>query len=286
MSQSMMMRMRKSIGGVSRLMRPIACRGASLRGDGFTLIETMVALSIFTVGIMAVASMLIYSMRTRVLNRQVNTAVSLAHERIEEIRKIATREVDLRYNTVLNFNYILSRNKSYGTIDGYVLPGFLSGTDVPGTDGYTAAVNSINAKSTSAAEKQERRDKIKVLYDDGNMNLHGDETAGDGIWSCIEYIDMDTGAVKPQPEFAAISAADKRKWRWILTRRTVLEPVKIVAAAGGGSERTLSHATLAADVSDTTGADVISVMVECKWKDMTRKERAVTYHSLIVRGSM
>jgi prepilin-type N-terminal cleavage/methylation domain-containing protein len=286
MSQSIMMRMNKSVGGISRLMRPITCHGASSRNDGFTLIETMVALSIFTVGIMAVGAMLIYSMRTRVLNRQVNTAVSLAHERIEEIRKIATREVDIRYNTVLNFNYILSRDRSYGTIDGYTLPGFLSGTDTPATDGYTTAVNSINGKSTSAAEKQERRDQIRVLYDDGDMALHGDETAADGIWSCIEYVNMDTGAVKPQPEFAAISAVEKKKWRWILIRRTVLEPVKVVADAGGGSERTLSHATLAADVTDTTGADVIDLTVECKWTDMTRKERMVNFHTLIVRGSM
>ncbi len=281
MSQSIMTRIRKGVGGVGRLWRFAAYRRVCSGNDAFTLIETMVALSIFTVGIMAVATMLIYSMRTRVINRQVNTAVSLAHERIEEIRKIATREVDIRYNTVLNFNYIISRDPNYGTIDGYKTPGFLSGAA-----GYTAAVTSINSKTTSAKEKQQRRDNIKVLYDDGNMDTHGDATAADGIWSCIEYINMDTGEVKPQPEYTAIPAAEKREWRWILVRRTVLEPVAVDPVPGEGSKRTLSHAALAADVTDTTGADVISLTVESTWTDMTQKERTVDFHTLIVRGSM
>jgi prepilin-type N-terminal cleavage/methylation domain-containing protein len=281
MSQSVLTRLRESVGGVGRLLRRVTGRGGSSRAKGFTLIETMVALSIFTVGIMAVGAMLIYSMRTRVLNRQVNNAVSLTHERIEEVRKVATREVDIRYNTVLNFNYILSRDPNYGTIDGYAMPGFLSGTA-----GYTAAVNSINSKTIDAVEKQKRRDKIKVLYDDGDMDAHGDETAGDGIWSAIEYINMDTGEIKPQPEYASISAAEKRKWRWVLIRRTILEPVSIDAVPGGGSRRTLSHATLAVDVTDTTGADVTSLTVESTWKDMIKKDRTITFHTLIVRGSM
>ena len=281
MSQSILAYLRESTGRIGRLMDSRTRRGRSSPADGFTLIETMVALSIFTVGIMAVGAMLIYSMRTRVLNRQVNNAVSLAHERIEEIRKVATREVDIRYSTVLNFNYILSRDPAYGTIDGYAMPGFLSGTA-----GYTAAVNSIDAKTTSAEEKQKRKDRIKVLYDDGDMADHGDAVAGDGIWSCIEYVNMDTGDVKPQPEYAAISAADKRKWRWVLVRRTVLEPVSIDAVAGGGSKRTISHALLAADVHDTTGADVVRVTVEGKWTDMTGKERTITFNTLICRSSM
>jgi prepilin-type N-terminal cleavage/methylation domain-containing protein len=281
MSQSIMTRLRESVGVVGRLMRPAMRRDASRRAGGFTLIETMVALSIFTVGILAVGSMLIYSMRTRVLNRQINNAVSLTHERIEEIRKVATREVDIRYNTVLNFNYILSRNPNYGTIDGYATPGFLSGAA-----GYTAAVNSVNSKSTSAEEKQKRRDKIKVLYDDGDMDTHGDEAAGDGIWSCLEYVNMDTGDVKPQPEYAAITAAEKRNWRWTLIRRTILEPISIDAVPGGGSKRAISHVALAADVTDTTGADAIRLTVKSTWNDMTGKGRTISFNTIICRSSM
>ncbi len=241
----------------------------------------MIALSIFTVGIMAVGAMLVYSTRARVLNRQINNAISLTHERVEEIRKVATLEEDIRFNTVLNFNYILSRDPAYGTVEGYAAPGLLSGAA-----GYTVAANSINTHGISAAEKQKRRDSIKILYDDGNMALHGDEAAGDGIWSCLEYINMDTGEVRPQPEFAALTRAEKSKWRWILTRRTVLEPVVLNTVAGSDSKRTIAHVTLPASITDTTGADVIRLMVESTWVDMTGKKRTVSFNTLIARSTM
>jgi hypothetical protein len=201
--------------------------------------------------------------------------------RVEEIRKVATLEEDIRFNTVLNFNYILSRDPAYGTVEGYAMPGFLSGAA-----GYTVAVTSINGHGISAAEKQKRRDKIKILYDDGDMNLHGDDVAGDGIWSCLEYINMDTGEVRPQPEFAALTVAEKSKWRWILTRRTVLEPVALNSVAGSSSKRTISHVTLPASITDTTGADVVRLRVESTWVDMTKKERKVLFNTLIARSSM
>jgi hypothetical protein len=237
----------------------------------------MIALSIFTVGIMAIGGMLVYSTRARVLNRQVNFAVSSTYDRIEEIRKISESEVDVRYNTVLNFNYILSRDAAYGVIDNYVTPGFLSGTD-----GYDDAVDSINAKGISAEEKQARKDKIKILYDDG-LEIHGDDVAADGIWSCIEYINMDTGEVKPQPEYANLTAAEKKQWRWTLTRRTVLEPMTLVAVGGAEYKRTLSHATLSG--TSTTGADVAQLTVISSWTDMTGNTRSVNYNTLLVRGS-
>lgn len=276
MSRSLMMCMRENIRSVNRLVHSISCRRGP-RAEGFTLLETMIALSIFTIGIMAVGGMLVYSTRARVLNRQVNFAVSVAYDRIEELRKISESEVDVRYNTVLNFNYILSRDAAYGVIDGYATPGFLSGAA-----GYAAAVASINAKGISAKEKLERKDKIKVLYDDG-QDIHGDETAGDGIWSCIEYINMDTGEVKPQPEYDNLSAADRKEWRWTLTRRTILEPMTLVEVSGAGSKRTLTHATLAG--TGTTGADVAQLTVISSWTDMTGNTRSVTYNTLLVRGS-
>jgi prepilin-type N-terminal cleavage/methylation domain-containing protein len=276
MSRSLMMRINKDVANVNRLICSISHRGPA-RAEGFTLLETMIALSIFTIGIMAIGGMLVYSTRARVLNRQVNFAVSSTYDRIEEIRKISEGEVDVRYSTVLNFNYILSRNAAYGVIDNYATPGFLSGTA-----GYTAAVNSINAKGISAEEKQARKDKIKILYDDG-LEIHGDDVAADGIWSCIEYINMDTGEVKPQPEYANLTAADKKKWKWTLTRRTILEPMTLVAVGGADYKRTLSHATLSG--TSTTGADVAQLTVISSWTDMTGNTRSVNYNTLLVRGS-
>lgn len=281
MSQTTLTRLTKAIGTVNRLMRPATHRRAFSRAGGFTLLETMVALSIFTVGIMAVAAMLIYSMRSRVLNRQVNFAVSVTHDRIEEIRKIAEGEVDVRYSGVLNFNYILSRSSTYGAIDGYAVPGLLSGAA-----GYTAAVASITAKGISDEEKQKRRDKIKILYDDGDTATHGDDVAADGIWSCLEYINMDTAEVKPQPEYANLLPADLKLWRRVLIRKTIMEPMSLVPVTGQDYKRTLSHAALSATPTVTTGADVVKMTVISSWTDMTGNTRSITYNTLLVRGSM
>jgi prepilin-type N-terminal cleavage/methylation domain-containing protein len=247
---------------------------------GFTLIETMVALSIFTVGIMAVGAMLIYSNRARVFNRQLNVAVTMTQQRIEELRKIGEGEVDVRYNSVLNFNYLLSRSSTYGTIDGYVTPGLLSGAA-----GYTAAITSIAAKTISTTEKQKRRDQLKIFYDDGALATDGDATSGDGIWSCLDYINMDTGEVKPYLEYISLTTAEKKKWRWVLKRRTIVEPVELVEVTGATYKRTLSHVTLSSTVTDTTGADVVRLTVVSSWVDMTGKTRTITFETLISRGS-
>jgi len=254
------------------------------RRNGFTLIETMIALAIFSVGIMAVGAMLVYSTRTRVTNKQIEYSVTLAHAKMEELRKVATKEVDIRYSTVLNFNYILSRDPNYGTIGGFVLPGVLSGAS-----GLTAITNDLDAKLAAATitadDHQRRLDEALIMYDDGNEN-HGDETAGDGIWSSLEYINMDTLEVKTYDRFNAMTKAEKRNWGWIIKRRTILEPIALLEVAGSNSKRTLSHVTLATDVTDTTAADVAKVTVECAFTDMTRRERSIKFDTLIARSSM
>ncbi len=251
------------------------------RNWGFTLLETMVALSIFTVGIMAVGSMLIYSTKARVLNRQLNFAIAQTNERLEELRKIASAEMDVRYNTVMNFGYILSRDSNYGSVDGFLLPGLLSGVA-----GYTAAVTDITAHpGLTAGEKRKRIDDIIVLFDDGDLAGHGDVTAGDGIWSLLEFVNMDTGQASVPSVFGALPATERRKWHWTLMRTTVVEPVRIERMAPGETHRAIIHVNAGADLTDTTWADVIRVRVESRWVDMARIERAVIFSTIIARGS-
>ncbi len=248
---------------------------------GFTLLETMVALSIFTVGIFSVGSMLIYSTKTRVFNRQLNFAIAQTSERLEELRKIASTEMDVRYNSVMNFGYILSRDPNYGSIDGFLLPGLLSGAG-----GYTAAVTDIiTHPGLTAADIGERVDELIVLFDDGDLAGHGDATAADGIWSSLEFINMDTGQTKAPSVFSAMSVSDRRKWHWVLKRTTVVEPVRIDRVDPGETPRTMIHVNAGPDISDTTWADVIRVRVESRWIDMARTERAVIFSTIIARGS-
>jgi len=253
--------------------------------SGFSLIETMITMSIFTVGIMAVGAMLVYSTRTRVFNKQLNKGTTIGHNHLEYIRKYTIREDDVRYNAVLNFNYILSRDPNYGTLQGYHLPGFLSGSD-----GYDAAEASLDAKlaggTISTDEYNDRIDKIMVLYDDGDLENHGDETANDGIYSCIDYVNMDTNEVKSPDRYNALTTAEKAEWKWILKRRTILEPISVDKVAEGDPRRTISHASLnTADITDTTGADTVRLTVECSWEDMTRKERSLSFYTIIARST-
>jgi prepilin-type N-terminal cleavage/methylation domain-containing protein len=253
---------------------------------GFTLIETMVALAIFSVGIMAIGAMLIYSTKTRVINKQIEISVTLAHAKMEEIRKIATREIDVRYSTVLNFSYILSRDPNYGTIGGFALPGYLSGAA-----GLTALINDLDTKLAASeitqSDYDERLIRARVLYDDGDAN-HGDKTAGDGIWSSLEYINMDTHEVRTYEQFNALTNAERRNWGWIIMRKTQLEPVSLDLVVGSSSERTISHVALPADITDTTAADAAKLTVDCTFTDMSRarKERTISFQSLIARSSM
>jgi prepilin-type N-terminal cleavage/methylation domain-containing protein len=248
---------------------------------GFTLLETMVALSIFTVGIMSIGSMLIYSTKARVFNRQLNFAIAQTNGRLEELRKIGSTEVDVRYNSVMNFGYILSRDPNYGSVDGFLLPGLLSGAG-----GYTAGVTDIMTHAgLTTAEKTKRVDDLIVLFDDGDLAGNGDVAAADGIWSSLEFVNMDTGEAKVPSAFGAMSAPEKRKWHWILKRTTVVEPIRINRVVFEETPRMIIHVNAGADISDTTWADVIRIRVESKWVDMARIERAVTFSTIVARGS-
>ena len=251
---------------------------------GFTLIETMISLAVFTVGIIAIGAMLVYSTKARLLNKQIEISATLAHAKMEEIRKIATREIDVRYSTVLNFSYILSRDPNYGTIGGFLLPGYLSGAP-----GLTALINDLDtelaASNITQSDYDERMLLARVLYDDGDPN-HGDESAGDGIWSSLEYINMDTHEVRTYEQYNAMSNAERGEWGWTIMRITQLEPVSLDLVGGSTSERTLSHVTLPADITDTTAADVARLTVECTFTDMSKVVRTVSFQSLIARSSM
>jgi hypothetical protein len=241
----------------------------------------MVALSIFTVGIMSIGSMLVYSTKARVLNRQLNFAIAQTNGRLEVLRKIASAEMDVRYNSVINFGYILSRDPGYGSVDGFLLPGLLSGAA-----GYTATVADIVSHAGLTPEQKEQRvDDVIVLFDDGDLEGHGDAVAGDGIWSVLELVNMETGRAKVPSVFATMTGSEKKKWRWILKRTTVIEPVRIDRPAAGETRRIINHVAASADISDTTWADVIRVTVESRWIDMARVERVVTFSTIIARGS-
>ncbi|MDQ3801469.1 MAG: prepilin-type N-terminal cleavage/methylation domain-containing protein [Acidobacteriota bacterium] len=59
--------------------------------SGFTLIECVIAMVIALVGLMAVYSLVVFSVRTQSISQELATANSLARSKIEELRNAAPR---------------------------------------------------------------------------------------------------------------------------------------------------------------------------------------------------
>lgn len=283
----MMMFFRKLIGTWHKYAQyfPNKYTSPTRNQKGFSLIEAMIGMTIFTIGVLGIGAMLVYSTRARVVNRMLDYAVELGHTKLEELRKVATREIDIRYSAVLNFNYVLSRDPNYGTTGGFHLPGLLSGAS-----GYNAAEADLSSKATGGEitedDKQKKLDEIMVMYDDGDFANHGDATASDGIWSSRELINMETLIIKTPERFNAMTQSEQDEWGWTITRITTLEPIELIKVTGSDYERDITHATLAADPADTTGADLAEITVKCSFFDMTDTERDVLFETIVARSSM
>src|SRR5688572_11994604 len=56
--------------------------------EGFTLIETMIALVVLSVGLVALAGLQISAIRGNTLSKRMTTAVSIANARVEQIKNM------------------------------------------------------------------------------------------------------------------------------------------------------------------------------------------------------
>jgi type II secretory pathway pseudopilin PulG len=56
------------------------------RNTGFTLIETLIATAVLVCGLVAVASVFSFAVRTNISNRQMAIATALLYDKIEEFR--------------------------------------------------------------------------------------------------------------------------------------------------------------------------------------------------------
>jgi prepilin-type N-terminal cleavage/methylation domain-containing protein len=65
----------------------------SIRDDGFTLIEVLVAMTIAAVGFLGLAATHMTSVRATVLGRNVSLATNLANEAIETLRRTPYAEI-------------------------------------------------------------------------------------------------------------------------------------------------------------------------------------------------
>ncbi len=72
---------------------------ALIRCRGFSLIETLIALSIFTIGILGVASLVISSINENALARMVTEATALAEDRLESMLALPYENINTGQTT-------------------------------------------------------------------------------------------------------------------------------------------------------------------------------------------
>ena len=63
-----------------------------MREKGFTLLELIIAMSILSVGLLAVCTMVIMVMNSNKMSRNLTTAVNLAQNKIDDLRKLSSED--------------------------------------------------------------------------------------------------------------------------------------------------------------------------------------------------
>ncbi|GAB4259441.1 MAG: hypothetical protein Kow0092_07690 [Deferrisomatales bacterium] len=139
---------------------------------GFTLVETLVALVVLAVGLLALTKMSVTYVRANGFSHQLSEATVLAHEKMEQLRSYATSERADKYS-VFDFDYLTSTAAVFASVEDPPDSGTL--VQVPGL----LAGGSATAVTTTGGTTYE------VLYDDG---AHGDAGADDGVWGNTESV--------------------------------------------------------------------------------------------------
>jgi len=92
---------------------------------GFTLIETLVALVILAVGLLAVAQMGITYVRSNTDSQRLSEATVLAQDKMEQLRRYGTTDQPGNF-AVFGFNYLISTLATFTTLaDMTNVPGLL-----------------------------------------------------------------------------------------------------------------------------------------------------------------
>jgi prepilin-type N-terminal cleavage/methylation domain-containing protein len=81
------------------------------RSRGFTLIETLIASLILVSGLVAVAAMFSYSIRTNLINQRRTAALALLYDKIEELKSIPL--TDSRWNAGNYSDVIVTAGGTY-----------------------------------------------------------------------------------------------------------------------------------------------------------------------------
>lgn len=148
---------------------------------GFTLVETLVAIAVLSIGLLAVGVMSITYVRANTHAHTMSEAVVLASAKMEQLRSYATSERADSFSP-FDFDYLTSTDPCLTTVidppgsgTSVQVPGLLSG-GVTGPCGVTGAPVTLTGGNV-----------YEALYDDGS---HGDQTAADGVFTYTDTVDF------------------------------------------------------------------------------------------------
>jgi prepilin-type N-terminal cleavage/methylation domain-containing protein len=89
---------------------------SALTNKGFSLIEVLVAIAIFAVGVLAVAKMQYWNTRNNTTGNITTQATMLAREKIEELKSLDFAEADLDFGNHDDANNPIDENGNTGGI--------------------------------------------------------------------------------------------------------------------------------------------------------------------------
>jgi len=150
-----------------------------MNNRGFTLIETLVALVVLAIGLLALTSMNITYTRANTFSHYLSEATVLAYEKMERLHAYGASE-KFAGSSVFDFDYLTSEQTGFTSLEDP--PG--SGTNVT-VHGLLSGGNGGSAVATSGGATYE------VLYDDGT---NGDVFAGDGVYTGTDTVPTPVGA--------------------------------------------------------------------------------------------
>jgi prepilin-type N-terminal cleavage/methylation domain-containing protein len=104
-----------------------------MRDRGFTLVETLVAMVLLGVGLLALTKMSVVNVQANLRSKELNEGVIAATRKMEDLRQYATAVQGTK--SLYGFDYLISTNPTYGSVvdppgtsTNVVVSGLLSGS--------------------------------------------------------------------------------------------------------------------------------------------------------------
>ena len=229
-------------------------KSSGKREKGFTLIEVLISLFIFSMMVIAVSKLTYHNALSAQRLDYLNQAISLGNDKMEQLKKLAQNEP---YNpNAKGFDWFISKGNNFHS-QGY--PGYLSA--------------SAGASVTTEA--------LAPLFDDGATR--GDVNANNELFTGEDWVNLDYETfIPPLPQVSTLETSLTATKGRVIQRLWTIEPVP----------NDLTTLEFDAYNQDTGGVDnnnglcsveVVKATVVVSWTDMQRKKHDFVIQAFIPR---